>query len=333
MLVISGEALRHNAQHLLNELSKRSIQLNAVTKCFLSDERIIEAYFEAGVRIFSDSRVATGKKISSWARKKKNQGVKACLLRPPAKTETEEAVRCFDRFYISTIEAGKFLASEARAQRKLIELVLMVETGFMREGFMKDELLKAHGELSKEPNIKMIGLGLVGSCSDGLAPLEKEIDELKNHASMVWGTDEVFISGGNSSALFLLKKGVLPRFNGELRIGEALLFGHETVTYKHLSGLRSDAFKLYAEVVEERKKSCDKMQVVVALGKADIGEASVWPAVDGLIEKKRSSDYIVLEHDGKDSGMLKPGNAIAFTPSYFALLSAFLSPIVGKVFV
>lgn len=334
-LVVNLTALTENARFLRNQISSKGISLNAVTKCFLSHERILDAYFKAGIRTFSDSRLISGKNIKIWAQKKGQKDIIACLLKPPAKTEIREAVKYFDRFYISTIEVGKAIAKEALAENRKVELVLMVETGDMREGFPAGELENAAKDLKKEKSVALWGIGTNVACLDKNSFSKANIETLIEISKKYFLSEDILISGGNSSALYLLKKNELPKFEGELRIGEALLLGNDTVSYEPYPGLRGDAFTLYAETIEAREKDYGKIRVVISVGKADIDTGSIAP-IDfksgELSEVRRSSDHTVFEWNGHEDVKIRPGAVVRFRPSYFALLSAFASPLVGKVF-
>lgn len=335
-LAVNLNVLEENARALLRDLSSRRISLNAVTKCVLSHEKILDAYYKAGIKVFSDSRVISGKNIRIWAQKRGAKDVIACLLKPPAKTELSEAVKYFDRFYISTVEAGMAIGREARAQGKKVELVLMVETGDLREGFLREELKEAKKALENMESVVVSGVGTNVACLEKSSFSKTNIETLIEILKECHFAGEIFISGGNSSALYLLKKGDLPEFNGELRIGEALLLGNDTISYELYPGLRDDAFVLSAEVVEARQKGCGKIRVVISIGKADIGSGRITPLnfeTNELCEIKRSSDHTVFEWNGDESERIKPGAVVKFKPSYFALLAAFASPLVDKVFV
>ncbi len=334
-LAVNLTALTENARFLNNHISSKGISLNAVTKCFLSHERILDAYYRGGIRTFSDSRLISGRNIRIWAQNRELKGVTACLLKPPSKAEMEEAVKYFDRFYVSTIEAGKAIAKEALKQNRRVELVLMVETGDLREGFTEGELADAVDALKKEKSIILWGIGTNVACLNKNSFSKANVETLIEISKKYFLNKQFQISGGNSSSLFLLKKGELPVFKGELRIGEALLLGNDTVSYELYPGLKGDAFTLFAEVIEARKKGYGKIRVVISIGKADIGSGSIAPLdfrSEELIEVRRSSDHTVFEWNGHKSVEIKPGAVVRFRPSYFALLSAFASPLVGKVF-
>jgi predicted amino acid racemase len=274
--------------------------LNAVTKVVSSHPEVLARLYRAGVRVFSDSRVASGARIREWAERVKASDIVACLLRPPSEGELDVAVCLFDRFYVSTIEAARALDEEAARQGKRIELVLMVETGDEREGFLEDELGEAIAALSSPgvlTNADVVGLGTNQACLTGKGPEPAEIVRFRELTEKRCGPGAL-CSAGNSSALYLVKKRLWPRNSvsvvEELRVGEALFLGWDTVSYEPIAGLATDAFEVAAEVLEVRTKGYGKIQVLAALGRADIAEGRIYPLDMRLREIRRSSDHCVF---------------------------------------
>lgn len=333
-MTINLYTIRQNAKNLSCVLGKKGIILNAVTKGFVSDPTILEALYEANVRVFSDSRVVTGKRIKEWANKKGYE-VKACLLRPPSIGELEEAALYFDRFYLSDLRQFFLLEETLRKFNKEAEAIIMVETGDSREGFLIEEIEDAVKQVKKLKNIRLVGFGTNTSCLKKNIPTGKEVEVVINLTDRYCGSKGL-PSPGNSGALYLLKQGLLPSFKGELRIGEAILLGNETVEYRKLPFLSDDAFTIYADVIEVRKKAYDKIQVVAAIGIADIGLAKVVPLIRGLKEVRRSSDHLVLLVDQDEKRVLREieenGRIVGFRPTYFSLLQSFLTKTVYKEF-
>lgn len=328
-VIARGQSLAHNAKELSGKLSGKGIQLNCVTKAVNSHPEILEILYRSGVRVFSDSRLPGCRKIKQWAHEKGRNDIKICLLRPPSFDEIDKAVNLVDRFYVSTVEAAELIArhSEAAGVKTSREIILMVESGDQREGFLEQELTAALNKCSTW-NIKVVGIGTNVACLRGQRPTIEIINKIIELNARLLG-DHAIASPGNSSALFLLRKNQLPDFNGELRIGEALFLGNDTVSYTRLPFLRDDAFELGAEVIESRKKRCDKIQTVVALGIMDIGRGRVFPVGIEAEEVNRSSDHLVLCTQEE----FNPGDIIRFRMSYFALAQSFISPFVKKVIV
>ncbi len=212
----------------------------------------------------------------------------------------------------------------------------MVETGDNREGFLFEELDFAVSEIKLMKNVILKGFATNTTCLSGQAPEPDQILKIVELTEKYLG-EEGIASPGNSGALYLLDDGRLPQFRGELRIGEAILLGNETVSYKKLPFLREDAVNIIAEVLEVRRKGYDKIQLVVALGIADVGKGSLKPDIEGLKEVRRSSDHTVfIVEEGKEEKVFdilkKSDFTLTLKPDYFALMQAFLSPNVYRVY-
>lgn len=293
--------------------------------------------YDAGVRVFSDSRVKTGRRIRDFFVERNIRDAKVCLLRPPQPQEFEAAISVFDRFYVSTFEQMEELDLAAEKHSKLPEIILMVETGDRREGFLPEEVPQVIEKAAKLKNIRIKGFGTNTTCLNRSKPSKEQILKIVELTEAYIGKEGI-PSPGNSGALYLLRKKELPAFDGELRIGEAILLGNDTITYKKMDFLSDKAFRIEAAVIESRRKHYDKIQLVVGLGFADIGSGKVYPELSGVKEIRRSSDHMVLLVDQEsESEILKKiynnSGLISFKPDYFALLQAFISPFVEKLYI
>lgn len=277
--------------------------------------------------------MVTGRKIKIWA-SSTGRDVVSCLLRPPSREEADEAAECFDRFYISDLRHAALINESLLRAGRTAEIVLMVETGDRREGFLLEELDEAVRFVKGLKRLRLAGIGTNTVCSSRKLPSVSDIELIVELTCKYCGEGGI-PSPGNSGALFLLKNNLLPAFKGELRIGEGILLGNETVEYEKLDFLSDQAFCLEAEVLEMRKKSCDKIQIVVALGIADIGHAEVIPLLPHVVEERRSSDHMVLSFGEKFEKEIKRSieeqeYRLRFRLTYFSLLQAFLTPTVCK---
>jgi len=157
------------------------------------------------------------------------------------------------------------------------------------------------------------------------------------------------VSGGNSANYDWFKSSHdVGRINN-LRLGESILLGCETVGRKAIPGLHMSAFQLIAEVVESKKKPSlpsgeisqdafgnvpsfldrgTRQRVIIALGKQDIPVSGLKPN-DNLRIIGSSSDHIIL--DGENHN-LKVGDEVRFSLDYGGLLAVMTSPFVRKQF-
>jgi predicted amino acid racemase len=159
------------------------------------------------------------------------------------------------------------------------------------------------------------------------------------------------VTGGNS--------GNIPRLINEprrgridnLRIGEGILLGLETSYRQPIPGTYQDAFKVEAQVIESKIKPSvpygtitqnaygetpefeDRgmmRRIILALGRQDTILEDLSPDDTDLEFIGGSSDHMVL-HDSGSS--YSAGDILTFIPAYGALVAAFTSPYVDKVYV
>ncbi|MEX0835469.1 MAG: alanine/ornithine racemase family PLP-dependent enzyme, partial [Nitriliruptor sp.] len=163
------------------------------------------------------------------------------------------------------------------------------------------------------------------------------------------GVTRVVVSGGNSANLgWALGPGTVGRID-DLRIGEAILLGHDPLDRRPIAGLRTDAFTIVAEVIESRIKPSlpwgrtaqtafgepvaavdigSRAQTILALGQQDTDPLGLEPPT-GTTILGASSDHLIVTSDSSVS----VGAELRFRPNYSALLRAMTSPTVAKVFV
>ena len=132
-----------------------------------------------------------------------------------------------------------------------------------------------------------------------------------------------------------------------LRLGESILLGYETLHRKPIPGLFTDAFTLIAEVIESKVKPSKPYGVVcqdafgnvpvfqdhglikraiLDIGLQDVQVSGLTPRLDIEI-LGASSDHIILNAKKIE---LKVGDELEFDLNYGALLSAMTSPYVIK---
>jgi ornithine racemase len=177
----------------------------------------------------------------------------------------------------------------------------------------------------------------------------QELSELANAIEKEYRIDLEIVSGGNSANHeWYESTRKVDRVNN-LRLGESILLGCETVNRKFISGLHANAFKLVAEVIESKEKPslpfgeiCQdafgnvptfldrgiRQRVIVALGRQDVLVSGLTPMED-LEILGSSSDHIILDSKNQN---LKVGSEVRFDLNYGALLAAMTSPFIQKQF-
>ncbi len=344
---ISLTQIRDNTRMLSELYGQKGISLMGVSKAVLGEPSIVEAMIQGGVRFIADSRIENIQKM-----KQAGISTQFVLLRTPL-NQAESVVQNADISLNTEIETLKKLSHYAKAHNKIHQVIIMVELGDLREGILPCDLPQFIRKTLSLPHIKIIGIGSNLACYGGVKPDDKNMHELSTLADHIEKEFQIsleIISGGNSANYEWYKSAQdIGRINN-LRLGESILLGCETVSRKAIPGLHTQAFQLIAEVIESKKKPSlpfgeigqdtfgnvpsfqDQgihQRAIVALGRQDIGASSLKP--DSELEILGSgSDHIIL--DSKDHH-LQVGDEVKFNLDYRGLLAAMTSPFIKKQFI
>ncbi len=358
-LEINLDALSHNTRQLVTRLAPLGIALTAVTKVTLGDPVIAQRLLDAGATALGDSRIDNIRRL-------RDQGINApcVLLRSPAPSQVDDTVRYADISLNTEPEILMQLSRAAVAQGRQHKVILMAELGDLREGIMATDLCEVAAICRNLANLELIGIGTNLACFGGVRPALNNMDELSWLAREVeasLGCQLQIISGGNSANFDWLtaearsdidpaRQCQLNRVNN-LRLGEAIYLGCETLHRTPLDGLRQDAFTLVAEVIESKTKPSvpkgdigldafgkipvfesrgDIQRSILDLGRQDIPPDGLTPDADGLEILGASSDHLILNSQHQP---LNVGDEVRFQLDYAALLMAMTSPFVSKVYV
>jgi len=249
------------------------------------------------------------------------------------------------------IEVIKKLSLEAQKAGRVHGVILMVELGDLREGIMPEDVTDTVRETLSLPNIAFKGIGTNLACRSGVSPDSRNmtiLSELADSIEATLGLSIDIVSGGNSANLeWALSGAEIGRIN-DLRLGEAILLGCETLHRQPIDGLHTDAITLCAEVIEAKVKPSKPSgiiaqtafgeappvtdrglvrQAILAVGQQDIDPSGL-QAPTGLNVLAASSDHLILE---SDELKLSVGTEVTFQLNYSALVRAMTSPFIGKV--
>jgi ornithine racemase len=344
---ISLSQIQHNARKLSELYGQKGISLMGVSKATLGDPSVANAMIQGGVKFIADSRVENIQRM-------KNAGVstKFVLLRT-ALSQAEAVIRDADVSLNTELDTVKELSHYAHLNDKIHEIIVMVELGDLREGILPCDLSQFFKTALDLPNIKVLGIGCNLACYGGIKPNDqkmRELSELTDAIEKEFKIDLEIVSGGNSANHEWYESAQKVDRINNLRIGESILLGCETVSRKAIPGLHTSAFNLIAEVIESKEKPslpfgeiCQdafgnvptfldrgiRQRIIVALGRQDILISGLKPCED-LEILGSSSDHIVLDSKNRN---LKVGSEVRFNLDYGGLLAAMTSPFVKKQFV
>jgi len=325
---------------------QKGISLMGVTKAVLGEPSIAKAMIQGGVKFIADSRIENIQKM-------KSAGISTqfVLLRTPL-SQAESIVKNADISLNTEIKTLKKLSYHAKGQNKIHQVIIMVELGDLREGILPCDLPQLVRKTLSLPHIKIIGIGCNLACYGGIKPDDKNMRELSELVDLIekeFQIDLEIISGGNSANFEWFKSSQDVGRVNNLRLGESILLGCETVGRKVIPGLHTGAFQLIAEVIESKRKASvplgeicqdafgnvpgfldrgDHQRVIIALGRQDV-QVSNLKSNNKLKIIGSSSDHIIL--DGENHN-LEVGDEIRFSLDYSGLLATMTSPFVIKQF-
>ena len=342
---INIKKISHNTKILNRRYGSKGIDIIGVTKVVCGNPHVAAALVKNGISILADSRIVN-------IRRMRNAGIQAeyLLLRTPFLSQAENVVKYVDISLNSEYSVIKELSKFALRQHTKHKIILMVELGDLREGIMPVDLDETVKQVLALNGIELVGLGTNLACFGGIKPDEEKMEYFSSIARNV---EEKFdlklkiVSGGNSANYnWFMSTNDVGRINN-LRLGESLYLGRETLERKPIQGLYTDAFTLIAEVIESKIKpslpygeiSQDAFgnvpefenrgkikRSILGIGLQDVQVSGLTPRADIEI-LGASSDHIIVDASKLE---LKVGNELEFDLNYGALLSAMTSPYVFK---
>ena len=341
---ISLSQIRDNARILSELYGQKGISIMGVSKAVLGEPSIVNAMIHGGAGFIADSRIENIEKM-----KAAGISTRFVLLRTPL-GQAESVVRSADISLNTELDTLKQLSYYAKAVNKNHQVIVMVELGDLREGVMPDDLSEFIRQTISLSHISIVGIGCNLACYGGVKPADKNMHELSALFDVIENKFHLgltIISGGNSANYEWYKATQDVGSINNLRLGESILLGLETVNRKTIPGLHTGAFKLVAEVVESKNKPSlpfgefgqdafgsmhkfsdrgIRQRAIVALGRQDVLVSGLTPLKDLLI-LGASSDHIIIDSENCN---LKVGDEVGFSLDYGSLLAAMTSPFISK---
>lgn len=342
--------LKHNAEHLVNLCGKYNIEVAFVTKVFSADSRMVEVLINSNCAYLADSRVEN---ITFYPK----SSLQTMMLRLPTVSDVNEVVNNCDISLNSSNNVIIALNKAAKAANKVHKIILMIDLGDLREGIMYNDTAAIDSFVSLAlslSNIKLIGIGTNLTCYGSVIPTTTNANQLVQVAKYIeikYNINLQIISGGNSSSLYLMQQGLLPRQINNLRLGESLVLGVETAYCKKINGMYDDVVTISAEVIEAFNKPSHPIgeigvnafgekivyqdkgimkRLILSMGRQDVDSDGLTPLDDKLQIIGSSSDHLII--DATDT-QYKVGDIITFKLNYSATLRAFTSKYVQRKYI
>jgi predicted amino acid racemase len=218
---------------------------------------------------------------------------------------------------------------------------------------MPTDLKESVRSILNMDRIQLVGIGTNLACLGGIKPNEKKMKQLSAIAQDIedhFSLKLEFVSGGNSANYEWFLSTQNPGKINNLRLGESIYLGRETLYRKPIPGQFTDAFTLVTEVIESKIKPSapqgdicqdafgnfpefldqgEIRRVVLGIGMQDVMVSGLTPRSDIEILGS-SSDHIMINAKQVD---LKVGDEVDFDLDYGALLSVMTGPYVTKRYV
>jgi predicted amino acid racemase len=348
-LEVDCERIRRNAATIVEVGSSRGIDVVGVTKSCCGHPEVARAMLAGGVSTLADSRLRNVRRL-------REAGIQAdvMLLRLPALSEVDQVVSLTQVSLNSEIGTVRALSYAAQERALIHRVILMVEMGDRREGVMPGDALEVAGAMRALPGIELVGIGTNLVCIGGVLPTVENTQALVNLARSIeraLGMRFRVISGGNTYSLDFVLRDEMPRGVNQLRVGEGILLGVNSVTKNPLPCPHQDAFNVVAEVIEVKAKpslpdgpiATDafgrvpewkdlglRRRAILAMGEQDMRISGLRPRRQGVTIVGASSDHLVVDVTDADPSV-QLGDELAFDPLYTALATAMVSAGVPKV--
>lgn len=345
-LEIDLDKIEHNTRTLVQRLSERGISVTGITKSTLGSPEIAGAMLRGGVTGLGDSRIENIEKM-----RHARIAASMTLIRSPMPSQVDRVAMHADVSFNTETDVIVKLSAAAEKAGRIHGIVLMVELGDLREGIMPDDMESVVRKTLELPCINIRGIGTNLACRSGASPDNSNMSQLSALADSLesaFGLRFDIVSGGNSANLDWAHDNPEPGRINDLRLGESLLLGLETLNREPIGGLYTDAILLVAEVIESKNKPSQPWgkiaqnafgeqtdftdqgnisQAILAIGRQDIDPQGISPP-PGINVIGASSDHLIVQCDSND---LVVGAEIVFQINYSALTRAMTSPFVAKV--
>ena len=337
--------IKANARCLVRRLGDRGISVTGVTKAVCGHPDVAEAMLDGGVAGLADARIKNVVRM-------RTAGINCpiSMIRAPMLSEMEDVIQYCDASYNTEMDTVLKLAAAAKQQGTSHDVILMVEMGDMREGVLQENFNDFAAWVTATPGVALKGIAANFACLSNLAPTTGDMAMLSQLATQVEGACGPFVelvSGGGSANLpWALGDNSFGRVNN-LRLGEAILLGTDPVTGHPISGLHTDAFGLFAEVIESRDKPSSlatrtiapelgmlklvrnddlRTRTILAVGQQDTDTSGLtFPS--GILFIGATSDHTVVY---AANSTVSVGSEMKMGMNYGALMRAMSAPDVAK---
>jgi predicted amino acid racemase len=350
-ITLNSNKLKANYDYLNTLFEKNGIQWSVVTKLLCGNKAYINEVLKLGIKQISDSRISNLKTVKTL-----RPDVETIYIKPPPKRIISNVIRYADISMNTEIDTIQLLSEEALKQNKKHKIIIMIELGELREGVMREDFVDFYGKVFQLKNIEVVGIGTNLSCLYGVLPNHDKLIQLSLYEQLIeakFKKEIPFVSGGSSVTIPLIFQNLLPKGINHFRVGETLFLGTDVYNNTTLKRMKSDVFRLYAEIIEliEKpiipsgefgtnvegesvdfdedllgKKTC---RAIIDIGLLDVEEKHIAPVDKNISFIGASSDMLVIDL-GENNKKYKVGDLLEFTLDYMGTLRVINSKYIEK---
>jgi len=365
LLKIDKKKILDNTKAIIKRTKKLGVEVTAVTKCTGGNLEIAQAFLDGGATAIGDSRI----------KNLRNLAILPCekwLIRVPMPSEVNHTVAYATLSVNSEIKTIRLLNQAAKAQGKTHGILYMLDLGDLREGLFVGDGNPAKAEIESlisasftkldhdleeiitMENIHLRGIATNATCVGATIPTPQTFGAFFKVKAMLEEKYQIpceIVSGGNSSAYYLVDNETLPAEINNLRLGDVILFGRESAYYHCYDYLHQDAFILDVEILELQDKPTYpvgeigrnafgeipafadqgiRRRAICGLGRQDTDTDHIFPLVPGLTIVGSSSDHLVVDVSNAET-IYQVGDIISLRCDYVGALHAATSSYVDKI--
>lgn len=343
--------LKSNFEYLNTLFSKNGIEWSVVSKVLSGNRTFLTELLKFDIQQICDSRVTNLKMVKSI-----NPKIETIYIKPPAKRSIASIVEYADISMNTEFETIMLLSEEAKRQKKMHKIIIMIELGELREGVMGEDFMAFYESVFKLTNIQVVGIGANLTCLYGVLPNHDKLIQLSLYEQLIeakFNRQIKYVSGGSSVTIPLIFQNLLPKGINHFRVGETLFLGTDVYNNTKFKKMHSDAFSLFTEIIELTEKSTvpiGEMGTNVEgesfeFDQNNIGETSYRAIIDiGLLDAEiehielvdkslkiagASSDMIVIDLNKNEKNYMV-GDLIEFKLDYMGILRIMNSKYIDK---
>ncbi len=356
-LSIDTEKILNNFKKLNNYLSANNIEWTLVTKMLCGNKPVLEKLLcnpeIKNLHSLGDSRLSNLKAI-----KEIKPDLVTMYIKPPAPYLVENIIKYSDISLNSSYSTIEKLNKEAAKQGKKHRIIVMIEMGELREGILREDVLRFYEKIFNLGNIDIIGIGTNLGCMYGVEPTYDKLIQLSLYKNLIdakFGTNLELISGGTSITLPLIDRNKVPAAVNHFRIGEAALLGVSPLNGIKFRDLSTNTIEFSAEILEISKKEAvpdgiigggnvghtiefdeseyrESYRCIVDFGQLDVDVNNIIPKDDSIEFVGITSDMTVYDLGNNESGYTM-GKQIQFRPNYTSIARLMNSRYVSKLII